>query len=119
MPKFKFGAEINFCGEYGLEPNFVLDFVPKLTFGAEVTSVPKLLVPNIDRLLISRYFSLLKIIHYQPSVVTSPAESGNMDSIYLAKLMFTIFLITKQYQQNVFRNQMNRKSKQQSKKCSV
>ena len=50
MPKFKFGAEINFCGEYGLEPNFVLDFVPKLTFGAEVTSVPKLLVPNIDRL---------------------------------------------------------------------
>ena len=37
MPKFKFGAEIIFCDEYGLEPNFVLDFVPKLTFGAEVT----------------------------------------------------------------------------------
>ena len=37
MPKFKFGAEINFCDEYGLEPNFVLNFVPKLRFGADVT----------------------------------------------------------------------------------
>ena len=68
---------------------------------------------------ISPYFSLLKIIHYQPSAVSNLAEDGNMDSIYLAKLMFTIFLITKPYQQNVSRNQTRKKSKQQSKKFSV
>ena len=34
MPKFIFGAE------NGCEPNFVLDLVPKLTFGAGVTLVP-------------------------------------------------------------------------------
>ena len=65
------------------------------------------------------FFSLLKTIHYQSNAVTNQVENGNMDSIHLVKLMFTIFLITKQYQQNVFRNQTKRKSKQQSKKFLV